>query len=111
MTDPQKITLLSTWLDSFNQIKAVYESLESLTLAAPESPLARALYDTHSRYTETLSQLLGDTDGSLEWFLLENDAGKNGMGVQLAHWDAPRPIRILEDLLSILPVKNPTATQ
>lgn len=53
-------------------------------------------------YTESVSRSIGDKFGTLEWFWLENDMGKNGHHAGVA--GNLRPIRNLDDLIWLVEV-------
>ena len=94
----QRIHLLKEWLDAFNKIQDTYDSLHKFLGVEVESPVVDALYACHTSYTKVLAQLLGDQCTWLEWYLWDNQAGKNRMEATPSGDHKMRPIKTLEDL-------------
>lgn len=94
--------MLKIWSETFAEIDKQYDALKDLFGASPESPIARAMYDTFSRYTDAISVAVGDADDWLEWYAWENDMGQKEMEAKAAGWSKARPICSVDDLLDLI---------
>jgi|GEM_PF-1675422 len=103
MTRREMLPHLEEWLTRFQQIENAYAALHETFDAAPECPMALALYQPFDSYTARLGDLIGDPGGEwLHWFLWENKAGKTGHVAKSAHMPRLRRIRTLEDLAHLI---------
>lgn len=106
MTAKQILPHLQRWEAAQRHAESVWGQLESLTgYTDSESRLGRAIWGTFHDYTATLSALLGDRDGWLEWYHLENDMGARGHEAIARAGQKPRPIRNIKHLAKLLACK------
>lgn len=95
--------LLQRWADVQCHAEATWDQVEDLMgYTDSESPMGKAVWDTFAAYTATLSALIGDTSGWLEWYHLENNMGQKGMTVTLRRGGKPRKISTLRDLARVI---------
>ena len=93
---------LLRWYSLFLRIECAYDNLRRSFEATPESEVPSAMYDTLTEYTKLLAAKLGDTDGWLDWYLLENGAGEKGLKAKASKWKSERPIKTLFDLQELI---------
>lgn len=98
------IELLKEWESRINYVEEVYDNLNKLLLAQPDSPLFNALYQTLDAYTRTLEfALVGNSEsGWLSWYWMDNNLGKNEFEANPGTWEQAKPIKSLEDLEELL---------
>lgn len=102
MTRPERIALLTRWLQLFLKMESANAKLIDLFDASPKSEVVQAMHDNHAALTELVAEKVGDKDGWLEWFLWENDAGRMGLKARAATWERPLKIETVEDLEAII---------
>jgi len=55
------------------RMSAMFDALK----LQPESPLYAMVWELQDAYTKTMSKLVGDFDGWLSWYRVDNDMGLN----------------------------------
>lgn len=76
------LSRLTAWQAAHAEIETQYDALQALTGLSPESPLATVLFSTFTQYTQTLAELIGDTECWLDWYQYECAMGAKPMLVQ-----------------------------
>lgn len=99
---PTLIERLKEWEKMYNEIKRVHDSLHFVGFMIPESPLYQAIYGSFDRYTDILSEVIGDNHEWLNWYCWENDMGKKELEICPAEDAEWRPIKTIEDLAMII---------
>ena len=103
MTAKEMLPHLQRWADVQQHAEATWDRIEALTdYADSESPLGKAVWGIFKAYTDTLAELIGDRDGWLDWYHLENAMGRNAMKAGSGPGARPRSIRRLIDLAWII---------
>ena len=105
ITKERRAHLIREWAKRIAAIEAAHADLCRLTLAAPESPLIDAGLRIAESYTHATSELVGDTNGWLTWYWLENEMGAKA----LAAGRDPEivPVRTVEQLIEIIEREQP----
>jgi hypothetical protein len=104
MTHAQKLKRLYEWKEHYDKVEAVTQTLRDLVGIDTDSPLYQALWDINA-YTSTLSELLEDWHGWLDWYMVDNDMG-NSMLKARVNGGEMKPIASLEDLLWLIEGSN-----
>jgi hypothetical protein len=94
--------IIQKLLDHYAEITAAYEAGKVFSGGNPESPWARAMFSVFEAYTDSVSQIVGDDDEWLSWFIWDNDCGKRGLKAKAASWKRERPIKTAQDLVEIV---------
>ena len=93
---------LSEWRDLRIEIDDFYRDLEKILGPVAESKIASLLDITFEDYTRVLGESIGDRQGWLEWYWLENCGGRRGLSAKADSWSEPRRIITLEDLEELI---------
>jgi hypothetical protein len=101
-TVKMRVRTLTEWIECFNKIQHAYDKLKELFGVEPDSLIVAAMFDPFERYTACLTKSLDDENDFLNWFLWDNDAGKNGMLAKAASWKTCRSIKTVEDLEKLI---------
>jgi hypothetical protein len=76
MTTKDRIKLLAEWKEQFDVCDKAWTACESVFRGLdPDSDLGKAVWGTFAKYTESVSKIIGDTDGWLNWYCWESDMG------------------------------------
>ncbi len=98
MKKEKMLELLEQWKSNYISLSEVNDKVYDIF----EATLPDACWETFDLYTDTLSELLGDTmnDTWLSWFCFENDMGAKGY--EAGYDDNLKPIKSLEDLADLI---------
>ena len=91
-----------SFLEKYEKIEAVYESLKENVGIDPESKLFEALYIMVNPVISYLEKELGDKHQTIDWFVWENDVGKKGLEAKAKSWKKLRPIKTVDDLVDLI---------
>lgn len=94
--------MLKNWLECFLRIEAEFDALNKLLGVSAESPLIRAMYEGHDLATKYLSELLGDENNMLDWFLWDNQCGERQLKAKAPSWKKARKINSLKSLAAFI---------
>ena len=97
MDKERKIQLVMECLDAYDRIESVTDDLNRL-FNGTDSQVCNAMYTAHDLLVERTSELVGDTERWLDWFIVENDCGRLG---KAPGWNVT-PIRSAGDLLKLM---------
>ena len=97
MDKERKIQLVMECLEAYDRIEAVTDDLNRL-FNGTDSPVCNAMYTAHDLLVERTSELVGDTERWLDWFIVENDCGRLGKAPD----GNVTPIRSAGDLLKLM---------
>lgn len=101
MTKEQKIAILTEWQAEIERANAGFDPLRE-ALGYGESKPELAFAFLQDAYTNAVAKLVGDQDGHLEWYSIENDFGRKAMHAEQD--DIMRPISNFDDLLWLIEV-------
>jgi hypothetical protein len=85
--------VLEDYVSSASELKATFEELEANGVKIT-SPLTEKLWAMSDRYGALIEAIIGKQTGILEWYIWENDCGRNG----IESGPGSRPIKTVEDL-------------
>jgi len=100
MTNEEKLAMLQDWQTAYKNLDAAFDLLKPALGYLGEGDLWDASWFTFQRYTEVVSDLLGDDSGWLNWYCYENDMGAKGY--EAGYGENLRPIEDLDDLLWLI---------
>lgn len=100
MNKEQKLAALQNWQTAYKNLDAAFDLLKPALGYLGEGALWDAVWFTFERYTEVMSDLVGDDSGWLNWYCYENDMGAKGYGA--GYGEDLRPIEDLDDLLWLI---------
>jgi hypothetical protein len=86
--------VLEDYVSSASELKATFEELEANGVKIT-SPLTEKLWAMSDRYGALIEAIIGRRSGLLEWYVWENDCGKNGIEAGPDN----RPIKTIDDLV------------
>ena len=98
MNNAEKRAAVLRWEKTILEVDATLD--EFLALVGVEGKIQHAFYNLKEEYTKTVSKLIGDWEGWLDWYDLENGMGKSeGLvtGIKGVH-----RVKNIEHLLKIL---------
>jgi hypothetical protein len=99
MKKREKQILLEEAIKTIEDFNVVID--EALAVAIDmESKLGKEIFNLHVKYLESISLLVGDEGEWLQWYVYENDYGRNKMKVTCGTTE--RHIENIEDLLWVL---------
>lgn len=93
---------LEKWQAKCFALDAAFASLQCVTAAAPESPLADAIFTMLDAYTGTLARHIGDKGEWLDWWRYEASHGERPFEAKAASWSVARKIETLADLAALI---------
>lgn len=103
MTTNDRLKLLAEWQEQFEVCDKAWTACESVFRGLdPDSDLGKAVWGAFAKYTESVSSVIGDTDGWLNWYCWDNDMGANMMQAKAASWKKMRKICNLKDLCRVI---------
>ena len=85
MTREQKLKLIDNLVTAYN---AMHEQLDILRLSLypdPGSPFYTAIFSLLDSAIESTSAAIGDTGKWIDWYINDNDCGRNGYEVTYAN--------------------------
>jgi hypothetical protein len=83
--------MLTAWASRQRELAAQMEALGAVVGERFDGPLYDAVWTTWDSYTDTLSQLIGDNENWLTWYVQENRMGANGLEAAPA---GGKPVRV-----------------
>jgi hypothetical protein len=101
MTKDEKLAILTEWQAQIERANAGFDPLRE-ALGYGESKPEMAFAFLQDAYTRAIAKLVGDQDGHLAWYSLENDFGRKAEPA--GKFGAERPIASFEDLLWLIEV-------
>ena len=104
MTSKERYDLLVKWEKQYDLCQNAQHGMDTLfgSVDAEESILCRAIWRTFDEYTDTLSALIGDDFGWLNWFCWENGMGVNEFQARPNLCKKMRKIKTLKDLCKLI---------
>jgi len=105
LTKAERIALLEEWLAEYERVASVCEGIEDLFGKHGESHVQTSFYRLFEKYTQSVSIQVGDDFKWLDWFIWDNDCGKNKMEARASSWKKARKIRTVKDLEAIISAK------
>lgn len=82
---------LDEWKRHHDAMMGAFDSLNKMTGATPDCELMRPMFLVWTAYTASVSELIGDQDGWLDWYQFDCDMGKkskksyfNGKEIQVS---------------------------
>lgn len=103
--DEQAKQLIKEFIGLKAVVDDAYDQMRALTGMSPESPLGRVIYQTLDAYLQTLQRLIDPDNDWLDWFVWENDCGKQGLSA--GYGDKMTPINSLDDLIELMKTAQP----
>ena len=100
MTKDEKLALLAEWKEQIERSDAGMRPLTEALGSNGESKPELAVYWLQEAYTRAVARLVGDLDGHLSWYAIENDFGRKKL--QAGTVKEMRSIASFDDLLWLL---------
>lgn len=91
---------LSEWLKAITEAENLIDQIQPFI--GCDGPISQTITRLMDTYTQTVARAVGDTDGHIEWFWLENELGQRGHEA-IVNGES-RKVRTIEDLLWMLGV-------
>lgn len=88
--------VLEDYVASASELKETFEELSTKGIQIT-TPLSERLWAMSDRYGALIEAIIGRRTGLLEWFIWENDCGKNG--IEAGQEGDVRPIKTVDDLV------------
>jgi hypothetical protein len=101
MTPAEKLAALQRWHDAITASDAHLNALDNLIGLVPEGGLRTAVQTAQDALTDATSELVGDTDGWLDWHRFTNAMGARGYIASPRRGES-KPIITLADLLWVI---------
>jgi hypothetical protein len=105
LTKAERITLLTEWLLEYKKVESTCNSIEMLFGKNSDGDVQARFWQLFESYTKLVAIQVGDDYAWLNWFIWENDCGKNAMEAKAASWKKARKIRTVKDLEAIISAK------
>lgn len=102
----ENLNLLNEWISLFFRKEIVYKNLRQMFGASPECEVNDIMGKIFLQYTNLVAEKVGDKDNWLDWFLYDNDAGRNGFEAKASSWKEMRKIQTIENLLDLIENKS-----
>jgi len=106
MNKEQKIDLLNNLVKRFNIIRNINSKIDEIFGSYPESELNTVIYGLFSDYVKSVSLLLKDDFGWVDWYIWENDCGNKHFPAKASKWAESKEINNINDLLDLIEVDN-----
>jgi hypothetical protein len=100
MKHSEKIEILEKWKDAIQHSERTFEKIKTTLGLDVNGPLVEMVGWSESNLTDIASLSLGDTEGWLAWYWLENDMGKKGL--QAGKGAKVKKIKTLTQLLELI---------
>jgi hypothetical protein len=99
----ERTILLNEWEDTIIRVEdEVGKLTEVLGIGVSDSPLIEAMQILTDRYTDMVSDKVGDMDGKLDWYRFDTDFGTRS-GMKIGKGEHPdTEVTCVEDLLPFL---------
>ena len=97
-----KLQLLVEWQDQYRKINDSYKLMKDAFDANPESKAVTPMFELFDRYTDVLSELLGDYNEWMGWYAWDNEFGRKEMKAKTTSWDKMEKITSLNHLLALI---------
>ena len=105
MTNEEKMRILHIWESGISDSEDAFDPLIELLGLQPEGPLCEMVWNAQSALTSMAAASLGDEEGWLAWYWLENDMGKKEMK---AGYDGNlKKVKSLQDLMELISYERP----
>lgn len=105
LTKAERITLLTEWLLEYEKVESTCDLIAALFGKSQEGHIQDRFRQLFESYTKLVAIQVGDDYVWLNWFIWENDCGKNAMEARASSWKKPRKIRTVKDLEAIISAK------
>jgi hypothetical protein len=102
MTKDEKLALLAEWKEQIERSDAGMRPLTEALGSSGESKPELAMWRLQYAYTQAVAMVVGDQDGHLMWYSLENDFGRKKL--QAGTVKEMRAIASFDDLIWLLEV-------
>ncbi len=93
------------WLENVvsakDKLDSCWDDFCDCVSGSADSPLGLAVWKPMQLLLDCVSELLNDEDDAINWFVWDNDCGKNGLQHSLPNGDL-RKILTIHDLLDVL---------
>ena len=103
MSYPNKadtLQILNDWHYQYDRITELWDGMTKAIGVLPEGLFSEAVWGLFDSYTKSISSLVGDKGGWLDWHYLENNMGANCMA---AGYDGKtKPIKNKRDLCALI---------
>jgi hypothetical protein len=109
MTKDEKLEALKMWESTINESDSVFDPMIEMMGLHPDGALCELVGRLQSDLTESVSMAVGDTNGWLAWYWLENDMGNKGM--EAGHDANLKKIRFVDELLELIEQDQSTDTK
>ena len=98
----QIVKYVTEVIDHFQKLEEMYEEYTKLFGIDPGAPMIELMYKTFTLYQNSISKLIGDDEGWLDWYIWENDCGKDEHLVSISKWKKSKKIKNIKDLVEII---------
>jgi hypothetical protein len=109
MTKDEKLVALQMWESTINESDSVFDPMIEMMGLHPDGALCEIFGRLQSDLTESVSMAVGDTNGWLAWYWLENDMGNKGM--EAGYNGNLKKIRFVDELLELIEQGQSTDTK
>jgi hypothetical protein len=109
MNKEQKLVALKMWESTINESDSVFDPMIEMMGLHPDGALCELVGRLQSDLTESVSMAVGDTNGWLAWYWLENDMGNKGM--EAGYNGNLKKIRFVDELLELIEQDQLTDTK
>ncbi len=89
-------------VEHFKTLNAAWDKFHDITGSMSDSPLGNAVWKMQDQWIESVSELIGDDDDWLNWYLWANDCGHKALEAKAARWKKARKIQTVTDLVDII---------
>lgn len=98
----KELQQLMDWEQQYRNINQSYELVKVAFHANVECPAFNSTFMLFDKYTDVLSDLLGDDDQWLNWYAWENSFGTKGLEAKAPTWKKLRKINSITKLLTLI---------
>jgi hypothetical protein len=78
----QRVKLVENVIKHYRELDSNFDSVYKL-FGNADSKFSNSVWNTFSAYTDSVSLLIDDPFGMLDWYIFENKCGKAGMACKL----------------------------
>ena len=89
-------------INQFNKIESMYDKLNEIFTLDPGAPIATIVYETFNLYVKATSQIIGDKDNWIDWYIWDNDCGKKGFEAKTHEFNKMKKINTTKDLVKLI---------
>lgn len=102
MTKKDVESKLEKCITHYKKISEIFDNFEKFVGVSMESPLFLAVFNTFELYVDELKVSINDPFDWINWYIYDNECGKNEHEAKASNWKKAKKIKNVKDLADII---------